>query len=500
MSPYSFPPLICVLFSIFFIVIIIKTVIDKTLKKLAISSLVSIIWWQGTWAILFSIHNDTLANILVRFGYSGIIFVAPFLAQFIYYSSTSKKSVFLKYVIYLSFLFLPFIWFSDLFISGAWSYSFGYYPKGSYLHLVHLFLVTVCIGYTFIYCLRNIKLKENFSQNKDALISLLLISVSVLDYLVNWGIEFYPFGWFSVLIGLLYMLYSILFSDYMNILKINVKQNKELQKAHDELEKKVAERTAEYKKAKEEADQVNQLKSEFLENMSHELRTPMHGILSFSKFGIDKIDKTSKEKNLNYFKKIKTAGDRLMGLLDNLLDLSKLESRKEVYKMETVNIWKVTKNAVSEIETLWKEKNLLIRIEDALMPIEIICDKQKIDQVIQNLLSNAVKYTPLDKHITISFKSGELSNGQGSTDKEMVSVITVSLKDEGVGIPGNELETIFDKFVQSSKTKTGAGGTGLGLAICKEIIDVHNGKIWAENNPEGGSIFSFMLPYDQETN
>lgn len=76
----------------------------------------------------------------------------------------------------------------------------------------------------------------------------------------------------------------------------------------------------------------------------------------------------------------------------------------------------------------------------------------------------------------------------------MVSATTVSMKDNGIGIPEDELNDIFDKFIQSSKTKTGAGGTGLGLAICNEIIQAHNGKIWAENNPDGGSTFSFMLP------
>ena len=81
----------------------------------------------------------------------------------------------------------------------------------------------------------------------------------------------------------------------------------------------------------------------------------------------------------------------------------------------------------------------------------------------------------------------------------MTSVITVSIKDEGVGIPETELNTIFNKFIQSSKTNNGAGGTGLGLAICKEIIQAHSGKIWAENNPEGGATFSFMLPYEQNT-
>ena len=271
-----------------------------------------------------------------------------------------------------------------------------------------------------------------------------------------------------------------------------------LEKAHNDLEIKVKERTADFKIAKEESDRANKLKSEFLSNMSHELRTPMHAILSFSKFGIDKIDKTSKKNNLDYFKKIKIAGNRLMDLLNNLLDLSKLEAGKEVYKMESIDICQVVNAAVSEMETSWKEKKLRVKVENPLISEIVVCDENKIAQVISNLLSNAIKFTPEDKQVIISFNSGKLPLGQRSSDKEMISALTVSVKDGGIGVPKDELDSVFDKFIQSSTTKTGAGGTGLGLAICKEIIRAHNGKIWAENDPEGGATFSFMLPYEQE--
>ena len=276
-----------------------------------------------------------------------------------------------------------------------------------------------------------------------------------------------------------------------------VKTHLAVKKTYDELEKRVDERTSELKKAKEVAERANQIKSEFLANMSHELRTPMHGILSYSKFGIDKIDLENKEKNLTYFKKIKTAGDRLMILLNNLLDLSKMESGKEVYNMEAVNTLLVAKTVVTELETVWQEKDLVIKVEAPLISTKIICDRYRIEQVMRNLLSNAMKFTPKGKHVTVYFNSGELSLGERSPDKETISALIVSVKDEGVGIPEKELESIFDKFIQSSKTKTGAGGTGLGLAICKEIINAHNGKIWAANNQEIGATIKFILPYRQ---
>ena len=243
---------------------------------------------------------------------------------------------------------------------------------------------------------------------------------------------------------------------------------------------------------------TNQLKDEFLSNMSHELRTPMHGILSFSKFGIDKIDKTSKEKNLFYFNNISKSAKRLMALLDDLLSLSSLEANKENFQLKIVDIFSLANIASANIEAIYKEKNIKIEIEKPSISSEIVCDKYKINQVIRNLLSNAVKFNPENNLISITFNSHELIPDTQSATNTTVSMIIVSVKDGGIGIPQNELELVFDKFVQSSKTKTGAGGTGLGLSICQEIVKAHKGKIWAENNPEGGVKFSFMLPYTQE--
>mgnify|MGYP000107824263 CR=1 FL=1 len=117
-------------------------------------------------------------------------------------------------------------------------------------------------------------------------------------------------------------------------------------------------------------------------------------------------------------------------------------------------------------------------------------DSTRIIQVIYNLVSNSIKFTPEGKKITISFEQAALPG----SFKEEIPALAVIVQDEGVGIPQNELSKVFDKFFQSSKTKTGAGGTGLGLAICMEIVKEHKGKIWAENNPSGGAKFTFIIP------
>ena len=287
-----------------------------------------------------------------------------------------------------------------------------------------------------------------------------------------------------------------------------------LKKSHENLEQKVTERTAALQQEIDERKQIehdlletrkiaefaNNAKSEFLSNVSHEFRTPMHQILSYSKFGVDKIDKVKKEKLLHYFSKIGIIGKNLLSLLNDLLDLSKLEAGKVDYDMRKHDLKHIVDNVLNEFDSLIIEKGLFIKIKSNNISMEIILDEVKIGQVIRNLLSNAIKFTPKAKKIIVSFKHSKLLIGQRKTDNRTLPALLVQVSDQGIGIPIYELDSIFDKFAQSSKTKTNAGGTGLGLAICEEIIKAHNGKIWAENNPEGGAKFSFMLPYEQEMN
>ena len=251
------------------------------------------------------------------------------------------------------------------------------------------------------------------------------------------------------------------------------------------LEDIVERRTRELVKAKDKAEDANKAKTEFLANMSHEIRTPLHGILSFAQFGIDKIDTAKQEKLLNYFSKIHQSGERLLNLMNNLLDLSKLEAGHATYDLESSNIYLLAESCAADFYASAKQRNLTINVVEPAQPIVLECDRTKISQVLRNLLSNAIKFTDEGETIHVLIDTGLAQQEE----------VKLSVVNKGVGIPGNELDAIFDKFVQSRKTRTGAGGTGLGLAICKEIINDHGGNIWAESEEDGLTRFSIILPY-----
>lgn len=247
-------------------------------------------------------------------------------------------------------------------------------------------------------------------------------------------------------------------------------------------------------RAKNIAEVANKSKSEFLANMSHELRTPMHAILSFSDMGKKRIDSGSTEKLLRYFSNINESGHRLLTLLNDLLDLSKLEAKRMQFDFREHDLNKVIEKATNELVELMKKKSLTLELDPMAVDTVAHIDPDKMLQVFLNLLSNAIKFTPEGKSIGISFAETNLPAGKRRTDRGTIHAISVSVTDQGVGIPEDEFETVFDKFVQSSKTRSGAGGTGLGLAICKEIIEGHGGKIYSANNPEGGANFTFVIP------
>jgi PAS domain S-box-containing protein len=274
----------------------------------------------------------------------------------------------------------------------------------------------------------------------------------------------------------------------------------ELQRHRDHLQEIVAERTHEAIAAKEAAERANQAKTTFLANISHELRTPLHTILAFARLGLDKSDgdQLPMPKLHAYYRHIMQSGDRLTVLIDNLLDISKLEAGRMTFEISDHALRTLVTDVVGDTDVLARRKNITIDIAHVPANIVVACDAVKIGQVLRNLLSNAIKFSPTDSAISMRAQPAQLTNRHDGTELPRAGVI-FEMHDVGIGIPEGELETIFGEFIQSSKTMTGAGGTGLGLAICRKIIEAHGGTIFAANNPDGGTCFTFTLPLRHES-
>lgn len=248
----------------------------------------------------------------------------------------------------------------------------------------------------------------------------------------------------------------------------------------EQLNREVVDKTAELLLAKDKAEAANTEKSRFLANMSHELRTPMHSILSFAALG---LKKTGDKKAARYFDNINQSASRLMRLINGLLDISKLESGKMEVNPSVNNLKALIDQQLQSLGSLFQDKQIQTKhiCDDQ---IEGFFDANLISQVITNILSNAIKFSPENSII-------EINCGREGGN------LYCRIIDEGIGIPDDEVDAIFDRFIESSHTKSKAGGTGLGLSISQEIIKLHHGKIWAVSPPidrKSGTQIEFSIP------
>lgn len=266
------------------------------------------------------------------------------------------------------------------------------------------------------------------------------------------------------------------------------KQNEqELRHHRDRLQNSVYEKTRDLILAKEEAERANRAKSEFLSNMTHELRTPMHAILSFTELGEARSGSAQAETLEGYFRSIRENGRHLLSLINDLLDLSKMEAGHMQYDVQPQDLHHLIEQCRDSLSPLAQQKSLGLELELGASARICECDGKRIFQVITNLLSNAIKFSCDDAKISISSSNCQHDGRE---------FIAVAIADHGIGIPQEELHSIFDKFIQSSKTRSTHGGTGLGLSLSREIVQFHGGRISASSD-ENGTEFRFELPLKQ---
>ncbi len=299
-----------------------------------------------------------------------------------------------------------------------------------------------------------------------------------------------------VVIGLLYVIAFI--ASYSATL---LRKNRE----------KLRQQNADLTRAKEVAENASRAKSDFLANMSHELRTPLNHIIGFTELVVDKQFGALNEAQEEYLNDALHSSRHLLSLINDILDLSKVEAGKLALEVTDVDLRMLLENSL----TMVKEKALKHRIRLSVdmdgVPDTIQADERKLRQIMYNLLSNAVKFTPDGGAVTLSARPLSLQGGHwvtregqdvllpvGSEEGSMIQGgwMEILVQDTGIGISRGDLERIFDPFERVESLSGGRHpGTGLGLSLTKRLVELHRGKIWAESDGEGkGSKFIFVIP------
>lgn len=277
---------------------------------------------------------------------------------------------------------------------------------------------------------------------------------------------------------------------------VDVSETKETQnrlaEAHAKLALKTRELTREVevrREAERTAEAADRAKSEFLANMSHELRTPLHTIIGFSDLILDRACGNVNEEQATYLGHILGAGEHLLQLINDILDLAKVESGRMELRLDEVNARELLNNSILMFKERAAKRSVTIHmdIDEETSAEPLVVDPVKLKQIIFNLLSNAVKFTPEGGRI------GLKARRQGPE-------VLFSITDTGIGIMPENKERIFKAFEQvESSLDRKTQGTGLGLTLTKRMVELHGGKIWVESDGENkGSTFNFLIPVVEE--
>ncbi|GAB2763407.1 response regulator [Rhabdobacter roseus] len=265
-------------------------------------------------------------------------------------------------------------------------------------------------------------------------------------------------------------------------------QQEELQQTNEELEERsglLEEKNFEIQRKAEELELSTRYKSEFLANMSHELRTPLNSILLLSRLLSENNEQNLNDEQIEYARVIQSSGNGLLGLIDEILDLSKIEAGKMSLDYQDVSVQEITEDLKSLFTPLANEKKLAFEIKiDKDVPAVFEVDKMRLEQILKNLISNALKFTAKG---TVSLHVQR----QATNENTLCFVV----KDTGIGIPSEKQHLIFEAFQQADgSTKRKYGGTGLGLSISRELVKLLGGEISLSSQVNQGSQFTVLIP------
>jgi signal transduction histidine kinase/DNA-binding response OmpR family regulator len=290
---------------------------------------------------------------------------------------------------------------------------------------------------------------------------------------------------------------SVLIGSFNEMMSQIEKGEASLQKAHDELEVRVIERTAELVaakkeveaysesvlRAKEDIERASRFKDQFLSTMSHELRTPLNAVLGFSELLGDIRYGPLTERQARYVNHIHTSGQHLLRLINDILDISKIEAGRLQLSIEPVQVDSCAAAVCGSLQPL-VDKNAHKLLQDVPPGLVVRADGTRFKQMLMNLLGNAIKFTP--KGGTIELAARQLGD-----------MVRIEVRDSGPGIPPEERQRIFEAFHRIRQSDRASEGTGLGLAITRRLVELHGGALDVDSQPGAGSCFYFTLPSAQ---